>query len=134
MSSTDGHELVQTGVIETFEGSQEMEERSSTPATELLRQQGAVLRLAEGVSVDPGAFNTEFTEDETMILNLGPQHPSTHGVLRLMMELDGETVLRTKPVVGYLHTGMEKTGEDLTYVQGSTNVTRMDYLANFYNE
>ncbi len=122
------------GMVETSEGTQEMEERSSTPDVELLREQGAVLRMAEGVSIDPGAFNTEFAEDETMILNLGPQHPSTHGVLRIMMELDGETVLRTKPVIGYLHTGMEKTGEDLTYVQGATNVTRMDYLANFFNE
>ena len=57
-----------------------------------------------------------------MIINMGPQHPSTHGVLRLMLELDGETVLRTKPIIGYLHTGMEKTGEDLTYLQGATNV------------
>jgi NADH-quinone oxidoreductase subunit D len=76
-------------------------------------------------------------EDElgdTMIINMGPQHPSTHGVLRLMMELDGEAVLRIKPVVGYLHTGMEKTGEELTYVQGCTNVTRMDYAAPFSNE
>jgi NADH-quinone oxidoreductase subunit D len=76
-------------------------------------------------------------EDElgdTMIINMGPQHPSTHGVLRLMMELDGEDVLRIKPVIGYLHTGMEKTGEELTYVQGVTNVTRMDYAANFSNE
>jgi NADH:ubiquinone oxidoreductase subunit D len=64
-----------------------------------------------------------------MIINMGPQHPSTHGVLRLMLELDGEFVLRTKPVIGYLHTGMEKTGEELTYVQGATNVTRMDYLS-----
>jgi len=51
-----------------------------------------------------------------------------------MLELDGETVLRTKPVIGYLHTGMERTGEDLTYVQGGTNVTRMDYLAPLFNE
>ncbi|HET6873345.1 MAG TPA: NADH-quinone oxidoreductase subunit D, partial [Acidimicrobiales bacterium] len=71
---------------------------------------------------------------ETMIINMGPQHPSTHGVLRIMMELDGETVLRSKPVIGYLHTGMEKTAEELTYMQGSTNVTRMDYLAPLYNE
>ena len=69
-----------------------------------------------------------------MIINMGPQHPSTHGVLRLMLELDGETVLRTKPIIGYLHTGMEKTGEELTYVQGSTNVTRMDYLSPLHNE
>ncbi len=134
MSSTEGEDLVQTGLIETFEGTQEMDDRASTSGTELLRQQGAVLRLSEGISVDPGAFNTEITEDETMILNLGPQHPSTHGVLRLMMELDGETVLRTKPIVGYLHTGMEKTGEELTYLQGPTNVTRMDYLAPLFNE
>jgi NADH-quinone oxidoreductase subunit D len=72
--------------------------------------------------------------DETMIVNMGPQHPSTHGVLRVMLELDGETVLRSKPVIGYLHTGMEKTAEELTYVQGSTNVTRMDYLAPLSNE
>ena len=65
---------------------------------------------------------------------MGPQHPSTHGVLRLMLELEGETVLRTKPIVGYLHTGMEKTGEDLTYLQGPTNVTRMDYAAPLFNE
>jgi hypothetical protein len=69
-----------------------------------------------------------------MILNLGPSHPSTHGVLRVMVEIDGETVLRSKPVIGYLHTGMEKTAEELMYHQGSTNVTRMDYLAPFFNE
>ena len=69
-----------------------------------------------------------------MIINMGPQHPSTHGVLRLMMELDGETVVRAKPVIGYLHTGMEKTGEELTYVQGGTNVTRMDYASPLGNE
>src|ERR1700682_635215 len=73
-------------------------------------------------------------DDDTMIINMGPQHPSTHGVLRVMMELDGETVLRAQPVIGYLHTGMEKTGEELTYVQGATNVTRMDYLSPLANE
>ena len=69
-----------------------------------------------------------------MILNMGPSHPSTHGVLRLMLELEGETVLRSKPVIGYLHTGMEKTGEGLTYLQGPTNVTRMDYAAPLFCE
>jgi len=69
-----------------------------------------------------------------MIINMGPQHPSTHGVLRVMLELDAETIIRAKPVIGYLHTGMEKTGEELTYVQGSTNVTRMDYAAPLSNE
>ena len=84
--------------------------------------------------VDPTDIDFERRDDETMIINMGPQHPSTHGVLRLMLELDGETVLRTKPVIGYLHTGMEKTGEELTYVQGATNVTRMDYLSPLNNE
>ncbi|MGI8807078.1 MAG: NADH-quinone oxidoreductase subunit D, partial [Acidimicrobiales bacterium] len=93
-----------------------------------------MLRLPEGVVLDPGDVDVEIAEDETMIINMGPQHPSTHGVLRLMLELDGETVIRSKPVIGYLHTGMEKTQEDLMYIQGSTNVTRMDYLANFFNE
>ena len=69
-----------------------------------------------------------------MIINMGPQHPSTHGVLRLMLELQGETVLRCKPIIGYLHTGMEKTGEKLTYMQGGTNVTRMDYVSPLNNE
>ena len=93
-----------------------------------------MLRLPEGVVVNPDDIDVEQTDDETMIINMGPQHPSTHGVLRLMIELDGETVLRTKPIIGYLHTGMEKTGEELTYVQGSTNVTRMDYLSPLHNE
>ena len=65
---------------------------------------------------------------------MGPQHPSTHGVLRLMLELKGETVLRCKPVIGYLHTGMEKTGESLTFMQGGTNLTRMDYASPLNNE
>lgn len=74
------------------------------------------------------------SREGTMIVNMGPQHPSTHGVLRLLLELDGEAVVRSKPVIGYLHTGMEKTGETLTYLQGSTNVTRMDYAAPLFNE
>jgi NADH-quinone oxidoreductase subunit D len=121
-------------LAETSEGSQELFSRSETPAAELRREVGAVLRLPEGVAVDPSQIDIEQSDDETMIINMGPQHPSTHGVLRLMLELDGETVLRTKPVIGYLHTGMEKTAEELTYVQGSTNVTRMDYLAPLHNE
>jgi len=113
---------------------QEMHGRTETDPLELLRETGAALRLPEGVVLDPGDIVTEVGEDETMIINMGPQHPSTHGVLRLMLELDGETVLRTKPIIGYLHTGMERTAEDLMYIQGSTNVTRMDYLAPLFNE
>jgi NADH-quinone oxidoreductase subunit D len=73
-------------------------------------------------------------EDETMIINMGPQHPSTHGVLRLVLELDGETVVSCAPVIGYLHTGIEKNTEVRTWTQGVTFVTRMDYLAPFHNE
>jgi len=83
---------------------------------------------------DDYVFDDDADVDERMILNMGPQHPSTHGVLRLQIELEGETIRRTKPIIGYLHTGMEKTGEQLNFSQGGTNVTRMDYLAPFHNE
>jgi NADH-quinone oxidoreductase subunit D len=119
---------------ETSEGAQELQSRQDVDAPELRREVGAVLRLPEGTYIDPTDIDIERRDDETMIINMGPQHPSTHGVLRLMLELDGETVLRTKPVIGYLHTGMEKTAEELTYVQGCTNTTRMDYLAPLHNE
>jgi NADH-quinone oxidoreductase subunit D len=118
----------------TFEGDQEMFDIEHTGKTQLAIEQGAVLRLPEGLVLDPKDVDVEFGDDERMIINMGPQHPSTHGVLRIMMELEGETVLRSKPVIGYLHTGMEKTGEELTYVQGGTNVTRMDYLSPLNNE
>jgi NADH-quinone oxidoreductase subunit D len=72
--------------------------------------------------------------EETMIINMGPQHPSTHGVLRLMLELDGETVVTCRPVIGYLHTGIEKNTEYRNWQQGVTYVTRMDYLSPFFNE
>jgi NADH-quinone oxidoreductase subunit D len=80
---------------------------------------------------DPG---TGELRQETMIINMGPQHPSTHGVLRLLLELDGETVIRCKPIVGYLHTGIEKNCEYRTWMQGITYVTRADYLSPFFNE
>jgi NADH-quinone oxidoreductase subunit D len=121
-------------IKETAEGGQELLPRPATAPEELARERGSVLRVPESVAGDHGDLDVEAPDDETMIINFGPQHPSTHGVLRLMMELDGETVLRSKPVIGYLHTGMEKTGEELTYHQGSTNVTRMDYLSPLTNE
>src|SRR6266571_3374362 len=64
----------------------------------------------------------------TLHINMGPQHPSTHGVLRLELELDGERVLSCTPVVGYLHTGIEKSGESMSYLQGVTLTDRIDYL------
>ncbi len=68
-----------------------------------------------------------------MTLNMGPQHPSTHGVLRVALELDGETVLRAKPIIGYLHTGMEKQAEYKTYTQSIPQTDRMDYLSPLSN-
>ena len=118
----------------TAEGGQELLSRSELTAKELLREVGSVLRLSETEAALLAEVETEAPEDQTMIINMGPQHPSTHGVLRLMLELQGETVLRCKPIIGYLHTGMEKTGEALTYMQGGTNVTRMDYLSPLNNE
>jgi NADH-quinone oxidoreductase subunit D len=69
-----------------------------------------------------------------MIINMGPQHPSTHGVLRMVLELDGEYVVSCRPVLGYLHTGIEKNTEYRTWQQGVTFVTRADYLSAFFNE
>src|SRR6202158_2675398 len=70
---------------------------------------------------------------QTMVLNMGPQHPSTHGVLRVVLELDGETVLRARSEIGYLHTGIEKSCEALTYSQAITLTDRIDYLAPLSN-
>ena len=72
-------------------------------------------------------------QEERVILSMGPQHPSTHGVLRLVLELDGETVIRAKYDIGYLHTGFEKSFESKTYTQGITLTDRMDYLAPLSN-
>jgi NADH-quinone oxidoreductase subunit D len=70
---------------------------------------------------------------ETMVLNMGPQHPSTHGVLRIALELDGETVVKARPDIGYLHTGIEKSCEAKTYSQVITLTDRLDYLAPLSN-
>ncbi|HET6665328.1 MAG TPA: NADH-quinone oxidoreductase subunit D [Acidimicrobiales bacterium] len=131
-SVSDRPELPTDATTRTYEGSQELAPRKGAGAAELMREVGSVLRMSEAEVA--AMADEEPSEDQTMILNMGPQHPSTHGVLRLMLELEGETVLRSKPVIGYLHTGMEKTGETLTYLQGPTNVTRMDYASPLFNE
>ncbi len=82
--------------------------------------------LNEAEPEDPGVR-------KPMVINLGPQHPSTHGVLRLITELDGETVVDLHPVIGYLHTGIEKQCENKTWWQAITLVTRMDYLSPYFN-
>ncbi|WP_419929775.1 NADH-quinone oxidoreductase subunit D [Candidatus Poriferisocius sp.] len=105
---------------------------ATTDAAVRRREDSAVLRISED---DGERLEAESNASDTsMIMNMGPQHPSTHGVLRLMLEMEGETVMRSKPVIGYLHTGMEKTAETLTYLQGPTNVTRMDYASPLFSE
>lgn len=105
-------------------------------ALQRLGEDGAVLRLSETEAEQQSGYQPPTAEGlgERMIMNMGPQHPSTHGVLRLVLELDGELITRSKPVIGYLHTGMEKTGEELSYLQGPTNVTRMDYASPLFTE
>ena len=109
----------------TGEGGQELLPEFEDPGAAI--QRGTVVD-------DDYVFEDTVDEDERQIINMGPQHPSTHGVLRLQLELEGETIRRVKPIIGYLHTGMEKTGESLNWLQGPTNVTRMDYLSPLHNE
>jgi NADH-quinone oxidoreductase subunit D len=123
-----GTEASEWDVYPTDEGAQKMQ--PTEPEGRLREQRGRVVAEEE----EDYSFDDEVDEDERMIVNMGPQHPSTHGVLRLQLELEGEIIRRTKPVIGYLHTGMEKTAEGLTFMQGPTNVTRMDYLAPLHNE
>ena len=70
---------------------------------------------------------------EQLTLNMGPQHPATHGVLRLVLDLEGETVVKCTPHVGYLHRGIEKLSEDLTYLQVIPLTDRLDYIAAMSN-
>jgi NADH-quinone oxidoreductase subunit D len=79
-------------------------------------------------------FGGDPISEERLVLNMGPQHPSTHGVLRLVLELEGETVTDARVVVGYLHTGIEKNIEYRNWTQGVTFVTRADYLSPMFNE
>src|SRR5215207_7576999 len=104
-----------------------------TYATERETEEGKVFTVTGG-DWDTVVGGTDPLHDERIVVNMGPQHPSTHGVLRLILELEGETVREARSVVGYLHTGIEKNLEYRNWVQGSTFVTRMDYLAPLFNE
>ena len=81
-----------------------------------------------------GRVNLEFETDEGMTLNMGPQHPATHGTLRIVVKLDGEQVLSCEPVMGYMHRGYEKLTEVRTYPQVTTLINRIDWLGSFANE
>ena len=95
--------------------------------------EGRVFNLAGG-DWDAVIGGGDPISEERIVLNMGPQHPSTHGVLRLVLELEGETVTDARVVVGYLHTGIEKNTEYRTWTQGVTFLTRADYLAPIFNE
>jgi NADH-quinone oxidoreductase subunit D len=95
--------------------------------------EGRVYNLSGG-DWDAAVADLGSTPPDRLVMNMGPQHPSTHGVLRLALELDGETVTDARVVVGYLHTGIEKNTEYRTWTQGVTFLTRCDYLSPFYNE
>jgi NADH-quinone oxidoreductase subunit D len=91
--------------------------------------------ITSGLEVleDSQEHNKSKTGNRSMVLNMGPQHPSTHGVLRLLLELDGETIIKAAPDIGYLHTGIEKQFEARFYQQGVTLTDRIDYLAPLSN-
>ena len=89
---------------------------------------------AVGGDWDSVADEATALHEERIVVNMGPQHPSTHGVLRLILELDGETVTEARAGIGYLHTGIEKNMEFRTWVQGVTFATRMDYVMPLFNE
>ncbi|HET7476964.1 MAG TPA: NADH-quinone oxidoreductase subunit D [Dermatophilaceae bacterium] len=96
--------------------------------------QGATVFTAAGGDWSDLAAEAAALGEERIVVNMGPQHPSTHGVLRLILELDGETVTEARAGIGYLHTGIEKNMEFRTWTQGVTFCTRMDYLTPFFNE
>jgi len=90
--------------------------------------------MAGGADWDEIVSEQRARADDTIVVNMGPQHPSTHGVLRLVLELDGETVVSARPSIGFLHTGIEKTLEYRSWTQGSVFVTRANYVAGLATE
>ncbi|HVW41061.1 MAG TPA: NADH-quinone oxidoreductase subunit D [Amycolatopsis sp.] len=124
--STEHLSDVTTGTDTTAEGSDSSPYAPSRQTTE-----GPVYTVSGG---DWDDVLSDAIHDERMVINMGPQHPSTHGVLRLVLELEGETVTQLRSVIGYLHTGIEKNTEYRTWTQGVTFVTRMDYLSPLFNE
>jgi NADH-quinone oxidoreductase subunit D len=102
----------------------------STPSGSAYRQREESLTLSH---LEPELAAAEGLSTELLTLNMGPHHPATHGVLRLLVTLEGEVVRDVKPIVGYLHTGIEKTCEDKAYWKAIPVIERMDYLAYFFN-
>src|SRR5690606_27987894 len=115
-------------------GPAEVVQLMTTPrATPRSTTEGTVYTVTGG-DWDEVVESAAKADDERIIVNMGPQHPSTHGVLRLILEIDGETVKEARCGIGYLHTGIEKNIEFRNWTQGTTFVTRMDYLTPLSNE
>jgi len=125
---------IDQAVVRPGEASDLPERAAAQHVTLNERRAQQVLAMGGGDWAEVTARSHAEGDDELMVINMGPQHPSTHGVLRLVVELRGEEVISCQPVVGYLHTGIEKSAEYRTWVQGVTFVTRMDYLAPIFNE
>jgi NADH-quinone oxidoreductase subunit D len=106
----------------------------ATPTAEPKDVESAHVYIAVGGDWDAIVDEASSLHEERIVVNMGPQHPSTHGVLRLILELDGETVTEARASIGYLHTGIEKNMEFRTWTQGVTFCTRMDYVATLFNE
>ena len=106
----------------------------ATTAADEAAADGATVYSSGGGDWDDLADEVTSLHEERVVVNMGPQHPSTHGVLRLILELDGETVTEARAGIGYLHTGIEKNMEFRTWVQGVTFCTRMDYLTPMFQE
>jgi NADH-quinone oxidoreductase subunit D len=125
--------MTTTGPYETADVSEAPPAAGDPYAESRDTSDGRVYTVSGG---DWDAFAAEAAEmaEGALVVNMGPQHPSTHGVLRLILQLEGETVTDTRCGIGYLHTGIEKNLEFRTWTQGVTFVTRMDYLSPFYNE
>ena len=107
---------------------------SHRPADDRRRPVEDTILTASGQDWDAISAAARNADDDRIVVNMGPQHPSTHGVLRLILEIEGETVTQARCGIGYLHTGIEKNLEFRYWTQGVTFVTRMDYLSPLFNE
>src|SRR5437867_12515308 len=104
-------------------------------AIQELQFQDPAARVAEASPASPSSPRDvlEDIHGEKMVLNMGPSHPATHGVLRIVLELDGEVITKASPEIGYLHRGDEKIAENMTYTQFITYTDRLDYIAPLAN-
>jgi len=103
------------------------------PTPQAIQFGDTVARVASGALAHPATDDSQELQGEKMVLNMGPSHPSTHGVLRIVLELDGETITKAVPDIGYLHRGDEKIAENMTWTQFIPYTDRLDYLAPLAN-